>query len=78
MSGMFDSDAASSCRPGRAGALRLFLRRRRSVKAMPEPPTPTFQEWVAAIEESATEPPANADIATANMSVPFAVADGKQ
>lgn len=34
---------------GGAGALVLLWRRCKSAKPMAEPPTPTFQEWIAAI-----------------------------
>ena len=36
---------------GGAGAVAEF-RRRSSAKQTPEPPTPSFEEWVAAVEAS--------------------------
>ena len=43
---------------GGAGGLVLLWRRYKSAKPMAEPPSPTFQEWIAAIvaeEEEAEE-----------------------
>ncbi|HKT23007.1 MAG TPA: hypothetical protein VJR04_00295 [Terriglobales bacterium] len=56
---------------GGAGALALLWLRCKSAKPMAEPPSPTFQEWIAAIlaEEEEEEERLRA-------SVPFAVANG--
>lgn len=74
---------------GGAGALVLVWRRCKQAKPMAEPPTPTFQEWIAAMEASGTEhavdggliaalsaPPQLAHRPPLTLSVPFTVANG--